>query len=684
MKRFLVLAILATLSFTSLTARQVVSLNDDWRFYFTSENSADYARSISLPHTWSYDSARSLVTTQPTTANYLRTLYVPQEWDSKRLFLKFYGVESIAELFVNGQYIGQHCGGATAFTFEITSKVKAGDDNRIQVIVNNAPQNDVLPTSREEDNYGGIYRDVELIVTDKSAVSPLFYGSEGVLIQPNEVSEQIAAGVAKVYLSSTVSTQCNISFSVLSPEGSVVYQRLFNKARISDEPIDIPFSVAKPELWSPSSPSLYTFVVDVTDGAMRDVVSVKSGFRDININRSELISINNNPTQMRAVTLMHDYPNIGGAASMRDVATDVELVQELGANLIRSAHHPHSKHLYDICDREGIFVWIDFPLVKAPFLSDIAYYPTAAFKEQGIETLHEIIAQNINHPSVIMWGVFTLMSSRGDDPTPYIKEINALAKSLDPSRPTVAVSDQDGDINSITDLIVWKQNIGWSRGSYSDIEMWSDILHTDWKNLRSAVAYGESGRYDQQSSDANFRASSSLNATTWFPESRQRKFHEEYYERLATDSLFWGICLTNMFDFKSTRNSMGENNSGLITFDRRDRKDIFYLYKANWNSTEPTLHIAARRERTVNNAMHTIRVYASGEQTPTLLVNGDTVRVKSRAAAQFVADSVPLRNGVNRVVVYQDDQIDSTHLVLQPATTAPTFGRRGSSLSITR
>lgn len=684
MKRFLVLAILATLSFTSLAAREVVSLNDDWRFYFTSENSADYARSISLPHTWAYDSSRSIISSQPTTANYLRTIYVPQEWASKRLFLKFYGVESIAELFVNGQYVGEHRGGATAFTFEITSKVKAGENNRIQVIVNNAPQNDILPTSREEDNYGGIYRDVELIITDKSAVSPLYYGSDGVLIKTVEASEQIASGVAKVYLTSSVSTLCNISFSVLNPEGAVVYQRLVNKARIGSEPIDIPFSVAKPELWSPSSPSQYTFVVDVTDGQMRDVVSVKSGFRDIKVNGEGLISINNTPTQMRAVTLLHDHPYIGGAASRRDIETDIALVQEVGANMVRSAHHPHSNHLYDICDREGIFAWIDFPLVKAPFLSDIAYYPTKNFQDQGIETLREIIAQNTNHPSVIMWGIFTLMSSRGDDPIPYIKEINTLAKSLDPTRPTVAVSDQDGDINNITDLIVWKQSIGWSRGSFADIEMWSNILHTDWKNLRSAVVYSASGRYDQQSSDANFRASSSLNATTWFPESRQRRFHEEYSQRLLSDSLFWGICLNNMFDFKSARNSMGENNAGLITFDRRDRKDIFYLYKANWNRSEPTLHIAARRERTVNNKLHTIKVYASGEETPTLLVNGDTVTMKANAAAQFTADSVLLRNGVNKVVVYQGDKIDSTHWVLQPTTTTSAFGLRTPTTSIGR
>ncbi len=674
MKRFLILILSLVATVVELSAREVVSINDDWRFYFTSENSADYARSISLPHTWAYDATRSIMSPQPTTANYLRTIYVPEEWSGKRLFLKFYGVESIAELFVNGQYVGEHRGGATAFTFEITSKVKVGAENRVQVIVNNAPQNDILPTSREEDNYGGIYRDVELIVTDRSAISPLYYGSSGVLIQTNEASEQKASGVAKIYLTSTASQTCNLSLTIFDKSGAVVYQRFVNKARITDEPIEVPFSVAKPALWSPSSPQMYTFVADLSDGDMHDVVSVESGFREIDINYDGLISINDKATQMRIVTLFHDYPYVGGAASKRDIATDVALVEEVGANMVRSAHHPHSQHLYNICNEMGIFAWIDLPFVKSPFLSDIAYYPTRRYKEQGFETLREIVAQNMNHPSVIMWGAFSLLSTRGDNPVPYITEVNNLAKELDPTRPTVALSNQDGALNNITDLIAWKQNIGWLRGTYSDIEVWSNLLHTEWKQLRSAVAYGESGRFDQQSRDEDFKAPHLVNAATWLPEGRQRHFHEEYAERLLTDSLFWGICLTNMFDFKSVRSTMGENNSGLMTFDRRDRKDVFYLYKANWNRSEPTLHLAARRERIVSSPMRRVTAYASDTITPLLLVNGDSVQMKLRPGAMFTADSVMLRPGANKIIIRQGELVDSAEWVLQNSMHVPSFG----------
>ncbi len=676
MKRFFLVILTFVLSVVSVQARERVMLNDDWRFYFTSENSADYARSISLPHTWAYDAGQALVSPQPTTANYLRALYVPSEWGEKRLFLKFYGVESVATLFVNGQYVGEHRGGSTAFIFEVTSKIKAGAENRVHVIVNNAPQNDVLPTSREEDSYGGIYRDVELIATDKSAISPLYYGSEGVLVHTEEVSAERAKGSVKVHLTSKGSSTCALSLSILDDAGNEVYKRHVGKAKINAEGVNIPFEVESPKLWSTSSPNLYTVVVELTDGEMSDKVSVRTGFRGVSVGDNDCININGERVGVRAVTLYHDYPSVGGAASQRDVERDVELITQMGANTIRSATHPHSQYLYNICDEQGVLSWIDFPLVKAPFLSDVAYYPTAGFEAQGIETVREIIAQNINHPSVVMWGVFSMMTTRGDDTLPYITKLNKLAKELDPSRLTVAVSDQDGDINKQTDLIVWKQRFGWNKGLYSDVDVWRNILHRDWKSLKSGVAYGERGRIDQQTSRSDFQSSHSMDDATWSPESRQRIFHEEYSRMLLPDTLFWGVCLTNMFDFKSVRNSMGENNSGMVTFDRRDKKDAYYLYKANWNRAEPTLHIAGRRASVVREPRHRLSVYSSESEAPTLIVNSDTVKLNSLPAAQFATDSVMLRKGVNRIKVVQGNMADSVEVTLQTVGRSSSFSSR--------
>ncbi len=684
MKRFfpLLIAILSLCS--TAAAREVISINDNWRFYFSSENSADYARTISLPHTWAYEQSRSLVSTQPSTANYLRDIHTPAEWSNKRVFIKFYGVQSIADILVNGRYVGEHRGGSTAFTFEITKYINFGADNRVQVVVNNTIQSDILPTSREADIYGGIYRDVELIVTDKSAISPLYYGSDGLFIESKSISSEIVEGVAKVHLISSVSNNCQLTLSIFDSSNNIVEQKSVAKAKIGSDPVSIPFVVKSPALWSPEEANLYRFVVSLSDSDYSDQVEVISGFRSIEIVEGGALKINGQPTPFRGVSLYHDYPHVGGAASRRDIESDMEIIKELGANGIRSVSHPHHPHLYSLCDGEGKMAWIDFPLVKAPFLSDVAYYPTDKFHEQGRQTLQEIIAQNYNHPSVVMWGIFSLMSTRGDNPVPYIQELNSLAKSIDPSRPTVAVSDQDGDINKITDLIVWNQSIGWSKGLFSDIDVWSNILHTKWSSMISAVIYGQDGRIDQQSQKSEYKSTNTYNSETWKPEGRQREFHEEYAKRLLPDSLFWGVCLNSMFDFKSSRNSLGENNSGLVTFDRRNRKDIFYLYTAHWNRDEPTLHIADSRLLTTLNPLHSISVYAStedGAETPMLCTAKDTIPMKRRAPWHFVADSIPLSVGVNKLVVRRGDQADSVNVVLESNSS---ISRSSSRSTLTR
>ncbi len=679
MKKFFMLLV-ATLSITaSFAAREVITLNDNWKFYFSSENSADYARTISLPHTWSNGQTSSMVLGQPTMGNYIREIHVPEQWTEKRIFIKFYGVQSVANVLVNGRYVGEHRGGSTAFTFELTPYINYGASNRVQVIVNDAPQNDILPTSYEENLYGGIYRDVELIVTEQTIVSPLYYGSDGVFIVNKKITESVVEGSVRVHLNSSMYNNCQLSISAFDSANNAVFQKFVSKAAIGSEPYEVPFKISSPKLWSPEEPNIYRFAVEVI-GAQdaRDLVEVTTGFRSVEISDAGQLMINEQPTQFRGVSLYHDYPNVGGAATTRDIDTDMALIEEIGANAIRSVSHPHHPYLYDLCDRVGKLVWIDFPLVKASFLSDVAYYPTPNFHEQGRESLREIIAQNYNHPSVVMWGVFSMLTTRGDNPVPYIKELNSLAKSMDNSRPTVAVSDQDGEINTITDLIVWNQNIGWDRGLFSDIDLWSEMLHTNWSSMRSAVTYGQSGRIDQQSEADEYKSTNQYNGHTWKPEGRQRVFHEEYAQRLLVDSLFWGVCINTMFDFKSSRNSFGENNSGLVSYDRRDRKDIFYLYKSHWNREDKTFYIADSRMRATTEPIYKLTVYSSDTLPPMICTPTDSILMKRVAPWQFIADSIPLTVGVNVLEVHQGENMEEATVIYETSA-SPLIRLRSSS-----
>lgn len=654
MKRYIAILLALGLS-TATFAREVFPLNEGWRFYFKSENSSDNARHVTLPHTWNTDTGAGDYFLE-TTANYQNDFFVPAEWAVKRLFVKFYGVQSVADVFVNGSHVGEHRGGATAFTMEITDKIRFGADNALVVVVNNTCRTDVLPTSTDMNLYGGIYREAELIVTDRTAISPLYLGSDGVFVKQQAVNAQQAEGEVQVHiLPARSQTTCMLTIGITSPDGSEVFTKRQKVRLEGDKPVSVPFTVENPKLWNPSSPALYTVTATIGEGQSTDRVSVRTGFRTIAVNPGKGLRINGVHIPVHGVTLYHDNAISGGALTAEDYNEDLAQIRLLGANAVRSAVMPHAQYFYDRCDEQGIMAWVDSPLHRAPFLGDFSYYSTPQFEQNGLQQLREIIAQNYNHPSVVMWGIFSLMWTRGDDVTPYIKRLNDEAHLMDPSRPTTACSDQDGNINFTTDLIVWQQEVGWAKGSTDDIKFWRDLMQKKWSHLRSAIAYGPSGFIGHKSYTAK-----TAPLVNWNPEQRQTRFHEEYARNLQGDSLLWGVWINNMFDYGSARRPYGFNASGLVTLNRRDRKDAFYLYKALWNASDPTLHITDKRLRLRDAAQQSFRIYSSVGQ-PLLLINSDTVKLHEYAACQYQSDTVTLQ-GTVRVNVTAGGLSDSVTL----------------------
>ena len=652
MKRYIATLLLAITSF-AVQAREVFPLNEGWRFFFKSENTSDNARHVTLPHSWNTDAEAEGLWLE-TTGNYQNDMYLPQGWADKRLFVKFYGVQSVADLFVNGRHAGTHRGGATAFAFEITDYVRFGTDNSLLVVVSNSQRNDVLPTSTDMNLYGGIYREAELIVTDRTAISPLYLGSDGVLLHPHRVDAAAAEGEAEIHLTSKGENTCTVRLDITDPEGRPVFSR-HQRARLDGKPVIVPFSVENPALWSPDSPSLYTVTASIGEDSITDRVVVRTGFRSVAPAPSGGLWLNGVLTPIRGVAFHHDNAIVGGRLTAEDYDADLARIRDVGANALRSAVMPHAQYLYDRCDEQGMLVWIDIPFHSASFLGDVAYFATPLFEENGIEQLREIVAQNINHPSVLMWGLFSRLRPRGDDMAPYIRRLNDTAHAMDPSRPTVALSDQDGEINFVTDLIVWKQTVGWNRGTTDDVAVWRDQLRRSWSHLRSGVSYGGSGFIGHKS----YTAQSEPRAN-WMPEDRQTRFHEEYARNLQSDSLFWGMWIDNMFDYGSYRRPYGVNGAGLVTFDRRDCKDAYYLYRAMWNRRSPTLHIVDKHRRLRDVPRQAFRIYSSAG-APLLLVGGDTVA--EYAACQFRSDSVDVMGRVEVKAVAGDLRDSVTILV---------------------
>lgn len=660
MKRYIATLLLLA-ACASVQAREVFPLNEGWRFFFKSENSSDNARHVTLPHTWNTDTGACGYFLE-TTANYQNDMYVPAEWASKRLFVKFYGVQNVADLFVNGYHVGAHRGGSTAFTFEITDKIRFGEDNALLVVVSNNSRNDVLPASTDMNLYGGIYREAELILTGKTAVSPLHLGSEGVLVRQNSVTSALVEGEAEIYLTSAGESTCMLTLDITAPDGRKVFTKR-QKTRLDGRPVVIPFSIADPQLWSPSSPALYRVTASIGEETVTDSVTVRTGFRNIQVTTAGGLTINGERIPVHGVTLYHDNAISGGAVLAQDYDADLQQIRDLGANALRSAVMPHAQYLYDRCDEQGLLVWVDSPLHRSSFLGDVAYFATPQFEQNGIQQLQEIIAQNYNHPSVVMWGIFSRLWMRGDDVTPYLRRLNDTAHAMDRSRPTVACSDQNGGLNFITDLIVWRQDVGWRKGSTDDVAVWRNQLQKNWSNLRSGVCYGGSGFIGHKSYTAQAAPRSN-----WMPEERQTRFHEEYVKNLQNDSLFWGTWINNMFDYGSARRPYGINGEGLVTIDRRERKDAYYLYRALWNERKPTLHIVDKRRSLRDRNRQAFSVYSS-VGAPTLFVGADTVAMTQYAACQYRSDSVEIQ-GIVQVKAVAGEQCDSVTLrvgnVLKP------------------
>lgn len=652
MKKLLAILFFAIAVAAQSQAREVYILNNDWKFYFKEENSSDEARYVRLPHTWNLDALTGDGSYRQTTANYERSLYIPAEWQGRRLFLRFYGVQSVADVFLGGRHIGEHRGGWTAFTFEITDAVRFGESNTLLVVVSNAFQNDVLPTSTSLNLYGGIYRDVELIATDCTAISPTYYGTDGILVQQKSVASERVEGAVGVMLTGKKDAPCTVAVDVVAPDGYVATSKSL-RAKVDGRLLNIPFTVDNPELWSPSRPRLYT--VEVAVGG--DTVRVQTGFRRIEVTPEKKFTINDRRVFVHGVTLAHDRIPVGSALSDKNYDADLRLIDEMGANALRSMTAPHARHLYDECDRRGVVVWIDVPLTQAPFLSDVAYFDMARYKDNGRQQLREVIVQNYNHPSVAMWGIFSLLRGRSTEQIDYVREMNALAKKLDPSRPTVACSNQDGDINFITDLIVWQQSVGWDKGSVEDLSVWQNALSANWSHLSQAVCYGASGTHGRTASTSFKRGISSHR----IPESWQTQFHEGYAARID-ENLFWGVWLNTMFDFGSARYRTGVCNSGLVAFDHSTRKEVFYLYRTLWNKRTPTLHIVGKGRDVRLSRRQCLTVYSSGEQ-PRLTVNGDSVRVRAVGQGIFRTDTLDLC-GRNTIRATAGNCADSMELTI--------------------
>ena len=663
-----IIAILICFAALPAAGREVYNLNGGWKFFTGRATTSDNARTVTLPRTWNSDATAGNDDYYRGTGNYLREVSVPAEWSGRRVFIKGYGANSIATVFVNGRLAGEHRGGYTAFCFEITGLLRMGAANYFRIVVNNSPQLDVLPTAGDHNVYGGLFRDVELIVTGQDAISPTDNASDGVYIKQKNISRQRVEAEAEVKIAGSRDANLHARLTVVSAEGDTV---AVNGIRVRtsagrEATVAIPFAFDNPRLWDGrKDPHLYTVGIELTDGEnVLDAVAVETGFRTVSADPASGFFLNGEPYQLRGVVAHQDRPLSANVLTLAQVGEDVEMIAGMGANAVRvwgMAHHPEFYHL---CDRAGILVWSDFPFVGEAYLTDKAFVDTQSFRENGIAQATDIIRQQYNHPSVVIWGIFSNVHMRNDNPVPFIRQLDALARSEDPSRLTAASSNADGELNFITDLVCWQHHFGWQEGQPADINIWKRPFLARWRNLRSAVSYGAGASIHHQG-PADKRPDHNGN---WHPEQWQTCLHEAYYENLKSDSIFWGTFICNMFDYGAVGRDWGEDNGvndmGLVTFDRKERKDAYFFYKANWNDHSPFVYIAERRRNKRSDPVQDIKFYTNIDEAE-LFVNGFSQGRKEAVNGTTVWEGVALKEGVNLIEARAGDQRDFTRIEIR-------------------
>ena len=621
----------AAVAFTASAAespRTSVSLNNDWRFRFSHEVNASASRRVDLPHTWNaQDALAGKIDYKRGIGNYTKSIHIGDEMKGKRLYVKCEGANSICNLFVNGRHVGEHRGGYSAFVFEITDFVEFGKDNTLLLRVNNGEQLDVMPLVGDFNFYGGLYRDVSLVTTDSTCVSLLDYGSPGVYLRQNSVTDTRADVTADVRLSALSDAPEDVTLKLEVADGDhVIVSREENvvvRPGAVAQPVEVDFAIENPHLWDGRrDPFMYS--VDITlikHGKVVDRISQPLGLRYFHTDAEKGFFLNGRHLPLYGVNRHQERAGIGNALMPEHHREDVDIMLDMGVNAMRLAHYQQAEMMYRLTDSEGVVVWAEIPFVGPGGYADKGFVNQESFKENGRNQLKELIRQNYNHPSIMFWGLFNELKESGDNPVEYVRELNDLAHSEDPTRPTTAASNQGGALNFITDNIAWNRYDGWYGSTPATLATWLDAMHGAHPEIRIGISeYGAGASlYHQQEAVVQ-----PAPAGRWHPENWQLKYHIENWRIIKDRPFVWGSFVWNMFDFGAAHRTEGDrngiNDKGLVTHDRKDRKDAFYFYRANWNS-EPMVYIAGRRAVNRQNPVTDVTVFSNSGKV-TLYVNG--------------------------------------------------------------
>lgn len=643
--------------------RQDVLLDEGWKFVRRDEPAASAAAfddaawtALSLPHTWNNLDGQDGGNNYYRGPAWYRRHLAATPAAGKTYVLKFDGAATVTDVYLNGRHVGRHAGNFAAFSFDITPLLRPGD-NVLAVRVDNTRNPDITPISGDFTIFGGLYRPVHLLTLDNLSVSPFDAGSPGVYLKQTKVTAEQAEVDVTVKLRNGYETpkEAAVSLRLLDASGKELQKQEGRQKLVAMGSADLNqrLTIAAPHLWQgKDDPYVYYVAVDVRDGErLVDRVIQPLGLRFFSVDPQRGFMLNGKPYHLHGVNRHQDRLNKGWAISDADHEEDYKLIDEMGCTAIRLAHYQHAQTFYNLCDQGGMIVWAELSIVDKITETD-------AFASNAQQQLEELIKQNYNHPSIVMWSLYNELRDEkirpGGPEAQYfylITKLHRYAHELDPTRLTVAAScvkNYQHPMHFLTDLIAFNWYYGW----YPD---WSGT----WK---ASVDKLEQQHGDRPVAMSEYGAGASVYqheipprvpqaGGRWHPEEYQMLAHETAYAAMKDRPFLWATFLWNMYDFaidsRREGDTLGRNDKGLVTYDRKIKKDAYFFYQANWTKTL-MVHITSSRFTPRPLDHYPVKVYSNCPSVE-LKVNGKSYGTRQAADHIFVWENVPFSEKTNQL-----------------------------------
>ena len=614
-------------------------INENWLFRYHDGSETV----VNIPHTWNnIDGQDGGDDYYRGTCVYEKDFTSPILLENERLYLEFSGVNASARVILNEKTVMMHDGGYSTFRADITDYLAL--ENHLVVEVDNSKNDRVYPQKADFTFYGGIYRDVKLITVNQYHFDMDHFGGRGLAVCPEVGGEDAAIWVRSWH---NAASDGKVAIVLKDAEGNVV-----GTGNDTDETIVI----QKVHLWHGiEDPYLYTCEATLwVEGQAVDFVSCRFGVRSFRIDSQKGFFLNGKEYPLRGVCRHQDWKGIGNAITKEHHDIDMAMIREIGANTIRLAHYQHDQYFYDLCDEYGMVVWAEIPYISE-------HMPNG--RENTVSQMKELIVQCYNHPSICVWGIsneITISTKKRADMLDNHKELNDLIHEMDPSRPTTlacyAMCAPFDPVGHLSDVVSWNLYLGWYTPFMWLNNLWVDYFHRRYPNR--CLGYSEYGCECMP----NLHSSHPRRGDQ--SEEYQCKYNEYMLKFFDKRPFMWATHLWNMFDFAAdARNQGGEpgmNHKGLVTFDRKTKKDSFYLYKAWW-SKEPFVYVAGRRYVDRVETRTTIKVYSNCPEV-TLYLNGKKFATKT--GDKIFTFSIPLKGEVKikAVAGEESDEIAIRHV----------------------